>query len=140
MAEGRVILAVSRKEDLEQASRILHDAWFDPEEDIAYDASASTFTLMAWRELGNDPDLDSEEDEEQGNYKRCRLTILRVTDARISVDRWPALSLFMRFNYDARTGALDLDVLGTASIQLRVSELCAEVVDTGEIVFDPRRL
>lgn len=140
MVQGRLILAVSRKEDLEQATRILHDAWFDPEEDIAYDASASTFTLMAWRELGNDPELDTEEDEEQGNYKRCRLAISCVTDAHISVDKWPALSVFMQFRYDAETGALGLEVLGTASIQLRVSELCAEVVDTGEIVFDPRRL
>ncbi len=138
--QHRVILAISREEDLEQATRILHDAWFDLEHDIAYDTSASTLALMLWREFGNDPELDTEEDEEQGNHRRCRLTILRVADARVSVDKWPALSLFMHFSYDDRTGALDLDVLGTASIQLRVSELCAEVVDTGDIVFDPRRL
>ena len=140
MAQDRVILVVRGKQNLEQAARILHDAWFDPEEDIAYDACAATFTLMAWRELGNDPELDTEEDEEHGNYKRCRLRIFRVTEAQVSVDKHPALSLFMRFTYDDKTGALGLEVLGTASIQLRVSEFRAELADTGEIVFDPRRM
>jgi len=132
---GQVTLAIRSEDELKAAESLLHDAWFDPCTDIQYDPASSTFTLMLWREMEAEK---GDPEEEEGRYMRCRLRIGDVRAADIAVDKYPVVSTFTAFRYQQEKELLSLEILGTASVSLRVSSICAEVVDTGDVADHPR--
>lgn len=121
-------LSISAEEDLVRVDEILHDAWFDPDEDLDYDSDASTFSLRLWRETAawkGDPEDD--------RYARCTLRISGVKAANIEV-REHMWCTFTRLEYRPDLSLLSLETMGTVVIQLRVEGLSGTLADTGEVV------